>query len=306
MLTPDNPDTFQSSLPRVPLEPDDGIDEPLQCVYCGKLTQENDRNCPHCRKNLYQRKERQKGISDFLRMALLLIGIRSALALIASLGPLFAIGMVQWGDQVNFELLLGVFGVKEILGNFGQFSLPVAQLLVNVYLLYAVALFFVIVGLSQRLSFVYYLSIMLMLIDFLASIFLALVGYLGWISAGINVIFVLTILGLLFSSDRDFIVVEERLMTRPDMIARSALDFHKRGHYYRKLGMWSLAVAQWRKAVGLAPREVQYYKDLGIGYAQIKRYARSLRALEEAQHQAPQDTDIPEMIKLVQQQASGK
>jgi len=306
MLTPDNSDTFQRSLPRVPLEPDDGIDEPLQCIYCGKLTSETDRNCPHCRKNLYQRKERQKEISDFLRRGLLLTGIRLAIGLIEALGPLFAIGIVQWGDKINFPLLLGIFGVKEILGDFGRLPLPVAQLLVNVYLLHAVVLFFLLLGLSQRLSLAYYVTISLMIIDLLASVFLALSGYLGWVGAIVNVIFVVAILGLLFSADREFAVNEERLMTRPDMTAHSALDFYKRGHYYRKLGMWSLAVAQWRKAVGLAPKEVLYYKDLGVGYAQIKRFERSLRALEEAQHQAPNDAEIPEMIKLVQQQASGK
>jgi Flp pilus assembly protein TadD len=67
--------------------------------------------------------------------------------------------------------------------------------------------------------------------------------------------------------------------------------------------MWALAVAQWRKAVGLAPKEVVYYKDLGIGYAQIRRYARSLRVLEEARRQAPQDQSIPEIIALVRTQA---
>jgi len=307
MLSPDNPESFQRYLPQVPLEPDDGIDEPLQCVYCGKLTGEDDRTCPHCHQNLYWRKERQKEISEFLRMGLLLIGIMVAIGLIEALGPLFAVGATSWGDQVNFSLLLQVFGVKELVGNFLKFPPAVAQTLVSVYLLQAGLLFFLLLGLSQRLSLAYYGTIILMIVDLLGSAYLAISGYLGWLGAAINVVFVLAILGLLFSADREFAVNEERLLTRPDMTARSALDFYKRGHHYRKLGMWSLAVAQWRKAVGLAPKEVQYYKDLGVGYAQIKRFDRSLRALEEAHHQAPNDSDVPEMIKLVRQQAtSGK
>jgi predicted nucleic acid-binding Zn ribbon protein len=304
MLTPDNSDTFQRSLPQVPLEPDDGIDEPLQCVYCGKLTREDERTCPHCRQNLMWRKERQKEISDFLRMGMLLTGILMAIGLVEALGPLLAVSAEQWGDSVSFSMILGVFGVKEFLGDFLKFPPVVAQTLVSVYLLHAGVLLFLLFGLSQRLSLAYYSTILLMIIDFLGSIFLAISGYLGWFAAGVNVIFILAILGLLFSSDREFAVNEERLFTRPDMTARSALDFYKRGHHYRKLGMWSLAVAQWRKAVGLAPKEVQYYKDLGVGYAQIKRFERSLRVLEEAQHQAPYDAEIPEMIKLVRQQAA--
>jgi hypothetical protein len=63
--------------------------------------------------------------------------------------------------------------------------------------------------------------------------------------------------------------------------------------------MWAMAVAQWRKAVGLAPQVPGYYKQLGIGYAQIKRFDRSLKALEEAGRQAPDDGQIGEIIALV-------
>jgi hypothetical protein len=55
--------------------------------------------------------------------------------------------------------------------------------------------------------------------------------------------------------------------------------------------------------VGLAPQTPVYYKHLGIGYAQIKRFARSLRALEEARRQAPADAEIAEIIALVQAKA---
>jgi lipoprotein NlpI len=95
-----------------------------------------------------------------------------------------------------------------------------------------------------------------------------------------------------------------RVLTRPDTTARSAADFYKRGHDYRKLGMWALAVAQWRRAVGLAPEEGLYYKDLGIGYAKIKRFDRSLRVLKEAQQKRNADHSLAEIIALVEEQAS--
>jgi tetratricopeptide (TPR) repeat protein len=85
--------------------------------------------------------------------------------------------------------------------------------------------------------------------------------------------------------------------------ARSAAAFHRLGHEYSRAGLWALAVAQWRKAVGLAPKEAAYYKHLGIGYARLRRYARSLRALEEAARRAPQDRDLAEIMALVREQA---
>ncbi len=90
---------------------------------------------------------------------------------------------------------------------------------------------------------------------------------------------------------------------KPATTARSALDFYKLGHQYRQRGMWAMAVAQWRKAVGLAPQTPQFYKHLGIGYAQIKRFDRSLRTLEEGRRQAPDDRDIAEVIALVKSKA---
>jgi lipoprotein NlpI len=91
-------------------------------------------------------------------------------------------------------------------------------------------------------------------------------------------------------------------MVKADPSARSPLDFYRRGQHYRRRGMWAMAVAQWRRAVGLAPDVPGYYKQLGIGYARIKRFDRSLRALEEAGRQAPDDGQIAEIIALVRGQ----
>ena len=64
-----------------------------------------------------------------------------------------------------------------------------------------------------------------------------------------------------------------------------------------------MAVAQWRKAVGLAPHVPVYYKDLGLGYAQIGRYDRSLRALHEARRQSPEPDELDQIIALVEAKA---
>src|SRR5439155_2158891 len=108
---------------------------------------------------------------------------------------------------------------------------------------------------------------------------------------------------LLFGLSDEFALAPERLLVKPATTARSALDFYKIGHQYRKRGMWAMAVAQWRRAVGLAPQTPQYYKHLGIGYAQIKYFDHSLRALEQGRRQAPDDRDIAEVIALVKSRA---
>jgi Flp pilus assembly protein TadD len=113
---------------------------------------------------------------------------------------------------------------------------------------------------------------------------------------------VLAALFLLGGSHREFAVVRERLWTRPERKAHNAQDFYWRGLVHSREGRWALAVAQWRKAVGLAPNDRRYMRDLGIGYAQIGRFDRSLRVLEEAQRQAPEDAHIAQILALVREQ----
>jgi tetratricopeptide (TPR) repeat protein len=280
----------------------DGIDEPLQCVYCGRLTAEKDRRCPHCGRNLIERVQ-ESDTSEFLRQAMRLLVVYAVFGMLDLAGPFFAFNAAagtanQWG----MELLLSYGGW--FLGNFLNIPAQMVGLLIIGYVLRAVLYFVLLFLMSQRFSVAYYGTLGALLADLLFNIWLGVAGYLGLAAVGVNGLFILSVLGLLFASDREFAVVQQRLMTRADGEARSALDFYKRGHSYRKRGMWALAVAQWREAVGLAPREVQYYKDLGVGYAQLHRYERSLRMLTEARRQAPQDPDLPRMIALVEKQAA--
>jgi hypothetical protein len=43
---------------------------------------------------------------------------------------------------------------------------------------------------------------------------------------------------------------------------------------------------------------------LGIGHAQIGHFDRSLRVLEEAQRQAPEDVQISKIIQVVREQVA--
>jgi tetratricopeptide (TPR) repeat protein len=234
---------------------------------------------------------------------MLLLGIAAAIGLVQTAGPLLRVSAGA-SSASDFDLLFRLPGFELFFGNFVELALPTARRLIIAYT-GRLALFIVlIVGLRLRWTIFYYATIMAMLADLGWSLYLFVSNSLGLLGCLVNGLFALATLGFLFASDREFSVTEERLLTGPDTTARSALDFYKRGHDYRKLGMWALAVAQWRKAVGLAPKQTQYYKDLGIGYAQIRRYERSLRVLEEAQRQAPQDKTIAEIVVLVQASAA--
>jgi tetratricopeptide (TPR) repeat protein len=291
---------WEALVPGVPLEADDGSDDPFQCTYCGRPTAINDHRCPHCRGRLEQGMARSRS-SEVLRLLLLLMGISLAVGLLEAAGPLFALAAHQPGaGQTDFPALLHFVGVQPFLGDFLALSVRDAQWLVRFYAGRAVVLVVLLFGLRERWSLAYYLTLLALLADALATVYLLAANYLGPVGVMLNVGLALASALALISANYEFAVNRGRLRVKPDSSARSALDFYRRGHDYRRRGMWAMAVAQWRKALGLAPHMTQYYKDLGVGYAQIGRYQRSLRVLVEAQRQAPDDAEIAELIALVQ------
>lgn len=292
---------WQSLLPHVPQEPDDGIDDPLQCVYCGRPTQAEDRKCPHCGQGLTVRVQ-ASGDSAFLRLGLLLLGVDIAAGLIELGAPLLALSALQGGARAGLEIFAQVPGVPFVLGDFLGLTAASATLLAYGLGLRVLILVSGLIGLTQRWAWAYYATLAALAADVLLNIFLLFGGYVGAGPGVLNLGLALALLYLIGASYQEFSVSWQRLLTQPDSRARSAAAFFKLGHDYSRAGMWALAVAQWRRAVGLAPKEAPYYKQLGLGYARLKRYERSLRALEEAARRAPRDRDLPEIIALVRSQ----
>lgn len=290
-------------LPDVPLEAEDGIDNPYQCPYCGEPTGTDDRRCPQCRGGLYRRVT-VSGNSEPLRRLQLFLGIGLALGLLELISPLLAQAYRQGGTgSANLDLMLGIPGVVPFLGNFPVFTPPAIDLLLKVLAARTVALVLLILGLRARWRLAYYGSMLAVVADLLLNVYLLVQGYLGWAALLLNMAFSLGAGLMLFAVSYEFAVNHERVLVRPDPTARSPLDFYRRGHAYREQGMWAMAVAQWRKAVGLAPRQAEYYKHLGIGYAQIGRFERSLRALREGRRQAADPSELDQIIALVEARA---
>jgi lipoprotein NlpI len=160
-----------------------------------------------------------------------------------------------------------------------------------------------ILGLRARWRLAYYGAMLGLLADVLFALYLLVAGHLGWAAVLLNGVLALGAGVMLFAVSYEFAVNHERLLVRPDSTSRSPQDFHHRGHLYRRQGQWALAVAQWRKAVGLAPHQPDYYRDLGLGYAQLGRFDRSLRALHEARRQSANSAEIDQIIAVVEAQA---
>ena len=282
---------------------DADLDDQYQCPYCGGQTGLEDRRCPQCRGGLFVRVPRARSSAP-LRMVVLLLGISLAAGVIEMVGPAIALGISRGtADRTSIQGLFALPGFALIFGDFLQLARPAALLLLKIYVARAALLSLTILSVRGRWRLGYYIGLMCVLGDLLLSVFLLVNNYLGVAGVALNGALALAGGTLLFGLGDEFALAPERLLVKPATTARSALDFYKLGHHYRQRGMWAMAVAQWRKAVGLAPQTPQFYKHLGIGYAQIKRFDRSLRTLEEGRRQAPNDRDLSEVIALVKSKA---
>ena len=295
-------DAWQSLLPEVPLEADDGIDNPYQCPYCGAPTGSDDKRCRQCRGGLYRRVARS-GNSEPLRRLQLVLGIGLGVGLVELIAPLLALAQRQGTAAANLELMLAVPGAQPFLGDFMAQAPAHSEWLLAALGTRAAVMALLILGLRARWRLAYYGSMLAVTADLLLNFYLLVAGGLGWAALALNMALSLGAGLMLFAVSYEFAVNHERLLVRPDATARSPLDFYRRGHDYRRRGMWAMAVAQWRKAVGLAPQQAEYYKQLGIGYAQIGRYERSLRALQEGRRQAVDTAELDQIIALVEADA---
>jgi hypothetical protein len=304
VLPASQPAAWGDKLPAAPLETDDGLDNPYQCPYCSEPTSSDDKRCAHCRGSLYRRVT-LSGNSEPLRRLELLLGISLSVGILALAAPLLSIGFRQGSTTpANYELLLAFPGVEAFLGNFTRMSAAVSDLLLKVLLARTALLVVLIIGLRARWRLAYYGTMLAMLADLLLSTYLLVAGHLGWAALLLQMALSFGAGLMLFAVSYEFAVNHERLLVRPDSTARGPQDFFQRGHVYRRHGQWALAVAQWRKAVGLAPHEARYYRDLGLGYAQIGRFERSLRALHEARRRSNNPAEVDQIIALVETQAS--
>lgn len=296
---------WKSLLPEAPQEePDADNDSPYQCPYCGRVTDDQARRCPYCGRGLWRRVSTSTG-SGMFRLLQLVLGALLAFALVDVFGPLMALSAARPTNPdtgLGVTLIAEIFGVTALLGDFLTLPPATAEWLLRAFLLRAGILLVVLVGLSARWALAYYAALLVLIADVIWNIYLLFIGGLGAVGVVINIALALGVMLLLFACAYEFPINDERILVKADTKgARSAGDYYLLGHRYQKQGLKALAVAQWRRAVGLAPTMTLYYKDLGIGYAQLNRFTRSLRALKEAQRLEPDDASIGEVVELVKE-----
>lgn len=293
------------------------LDSPLQCVYCAHITHPDDTQCGQCGRSLLRR-ERPENPN---RMAAVIAGTLMIALLLLSFLEMFSISFRQAITPgfimpfLNSLQTLGVLGEEgldpqwmlstpvgqAILGNPQQVAPEVGALLNTISFVRFVVLLVSILLLIIRLRPAYYLSLAVLLGGLGWSFYLFATGLTGVALVTGGLLFSLAVAYFLFKGQDNFVWKRVRMKVKLHPSATSASGAYLWGMRYAQQKMFGLATLHFRKAVSHAPHNGTYYKQLGKSYAQIGRYDRSVRALEEAVRLKPDDVEISQILAMVRE-----
>lgn len=333
----------ESALPHVEWEPapeakvafdfsNTELDDPLLCVYCAQRTRDEDRQCPHCKRDLYatfyeREKPRWLWAGWTVSMAEALFSVGGLLVLLGILANTLSVVKIA-GQGVDIsQLLLMYFGQSHTAPPQAQAAaltiLPREQFYLRLgYVLLAVITAF---GLLTRKRLFYILYIATLAIE-AALLYLSIsssrpfvaggaattplegilqvalneaLGVFLLLAGGLSGLFLIVKIVLAFLMNDDFDRRTERLWCAIDTTVRDPNGAFIRAKTYMKRGMWTLAALYLQRAVSLQPSTVDYYLALAESYAHLGRYQQSLALLDDAGQLQSDSPVIPNLRGVV-------
>jgi tetratricopeptide (TPR) repeat protein len=311
---------------------DTELADPLLCVYCAHLTREEDRQCPHCKRDLvirfYEREQPRwiwTGWMVSIAEAIFMVG--GLLVLIGILASaLSAVNYSGQGADIT-QLLLMYVGQSHTVPVQAQTSvltiLPREQVFLR--LIYIVLVIIVAFGLLTRKRFFYILYVGTVAIE-AALLYLSVsinrvfvsggaassplegilqvalneaLGMFVLLSGVLFGLFLLIKVVLAFAMNDDFDTRTERLWCVIDKTVRDPNGAFIRAKTYMKREMWTLAALYLQRAVSLQPSTVDYYLALAESYAHLGRYQQSLALLDDAGQLQPDFPMIPNLRGVI-------
>lgn len=263
----------------------DATEDPLQCPYCGKLTAEADRQCPHCKQSLLAAATWRGGLSLYLFW--LIFGLSVQFAVIETLIPLGA-GVLSTGTPhpwlVEFTESLKPFaGVP-----WGVLAMRAAIFLIALFIILA------------EVPYGFVITAGVLAADVLVNA-LALFRPSPFTQfAVLNLAFSGPLLLLVLSLLINQVWTKKRLFTEIERGLNDDGSLYKAAQRQLKQGQIALAALHLRQAMRLQPRETAYYKQLARVQAQLGRYTQARQTLELGATRAPRDPDFPKLLREVE------
>ncbi|GAB4442489.1 MAG: hypothetical protein Kow00120_11370 [Anaerolineae bacterium] len=285
----------------------DPLDSPLQCPYCGVVNPIERRKCTACGREIVFAEPKSEQPSAFLKLATILAGTAAILGLL----EIGTVALGQWyAGGLNAQLELGIGAALDApvpRALFGEVTragfldgrTATALFVLGVARIAAIAVAWF--GAYNRWRWGYYAGVAVMVIDLAYQAIVGVSGLGGWLTTAlIGLASLGTLVLLVGASMDDFAIVKVRFAVQADPRLKSADAYFRKGVRYKDAGMWALAVANFREAVGRAPQRVEYLRWLGYAYMRIARPERALTVLQEAKRLAPDRPELDELISLVQ------
>jgi tetratricopeptide (TPR) repeat protein len=159
-------------------------------------------------------------------------------------------------------------------------------------------------GLYLRLSFFYWLTIVLLLLGPLATVYgAAQAAAPPLLLFAVEAVLCLLALGFAFMAHDEFAWVERHLATvgravDKDVDSPSAL--YARGRKYAEQEMWARAAAHWSRAVALSPGHPEYRLALATAYVNLGQPERAVEHLDKAQEIEPGNRQARDLLASLQ------
>jgi len=291
----------------------DAAVEPLHCPYCSALAAADDRRCPACDRALTVRERKSKdhslyslalvaawlGLANYVLLALFVIYVLAGTSQAIQAKP---------GLQRTVETLSNWLGLGQAGGLPEQSVRPGA--VTPVLVVGSVAFLFslvVAVGLYRRLRFFYWLTIGLVLLGLLATLYQALrVETLPVLAVAIAGVLFLLAISFAFMAYDEFAWVERRLDATVDRDVDSPSTLYARGRDYAERGMWAKAAAHWSRAVALSPGHPEYRLALATAYVDLGQPERALEHVQKAQEVEPHNPQVREILEALAGKGTGR
>lgn len=270
------------------------------CAYCACQVQSEDKQCPQCHRSLFTWQYRYPNPSSHMHMLwVLLLGV-SQLYLLQGI-----ISIITTGNLITAVLPLFLMAAFMLLAGGVYFRQSWAHLismvLLSTILLVSLITFFFPIDLNQL---------------GLEQLDPAIGAFVGSLASGfilfLKVFQLATVaLSLLFAAlfaGPDF---ERHYMRHIAVVSKGLSDatqYHDAAQRLAKAGMWATAVLHWQRAAAKEPNQINYQRQLGIAYAKLQFYQRSLDILQSAltiTANPVKQTELNQTIETVQQMAKG-
>ncbi|MFQ5408235.1 MAG: hypothetical protein ACE5FI_07425 [Anaerolineales bacterium] len=273
---------------------DDISFSPLQCVYCGALTDPDDRRCPVCERSLMTA-PRKTHTGWIGKAFFILAGWDAQIGVILAAIPFMAAGP----RTPILERVARISFVQATFTDFLDWPQNALPLLTAAGVAHALLLLAPIVALAVRDDWSFRLAFAAIPLDLVLLAAGASLGYVGLPMLGLHLAVGLSAVSLAILALANYATEQQREFTELQRTNYSSHELHKLGHEYRRKGKWALATLAWQRAVAKESSPRNYFQ-LGIGYAHLGHTMRAVRALREAQRLAPDNVQIAEAVTEIE------